>query len=75
MLHTALVLFGYTVIRARAGPEALELYDRQKMDLVLVNLVGPNQEGLELITGLHQAHPAMKILAMSGGGCNSRSSS
>ncbi len=69
-LHAALVRFGYDVVCARTGTEALERYDRQKMDLVLIHLVSPNQQGLELITELYQAHPAMKIITISGGGRN-----
>ncbi len=68
--HNNLVRLGHGVVRARNASEALELYDRQKVDAVLINLAGSDRAGLDLITELHQAHPAMQIIAMAGGGLN-----
>lgn len=70
MLHKTLTLFNYAVIRARNGNEALQLYHPQTVDLVLTDLIMPDKEGLELISELHRAHPAVRIIAMSGGGRN-----
>ncbi|MBI3878117.1 MAG: response regulator, partial [Verrucomicrobia bacterium] len=70
MIQKTLIRFGYEVVRARNGKEALELYDPQKVDLVLTDLIMPDKEGLELITELHRSHAGIKIIAMSGGGRN-----
>ncbi len=70
MLHKTLTLLRYGVIRARNGNEALRLYDPQTVDLVLTDLIMPDKEGLQLIRELHRAHPAVRIIAMSGGGRN-----
>ena len=70
MVQRTLTKLGYAVLRARNGNEALQLYDPLKVDLVLTDLIMPDKEGLELIAELHRAHPAVKIVAMSGGGRN-----
>lgn len=70
MVQKTLTKLGYAVLRARNGNEALQLYDPLKVDLVLTDLIMPDKEGLELISELHHAHPAVKIVAMSGGGRN-----
>ena len=67
-LKDALTRFGYEVVRARNGREALELYDPETINLVLTDLFMPNMDGMELITRLEQLDPSVRIIAMSGGG-------
>lgn len=71
MVQKTLTRFGYEVVRARNGRDALQLYDPGATDLVMTDLIMPDKEGLELITELRRAHPGVKIIAMSGGGRNS----
>ncbi|MEN9575159.1 MAG: hypothetical protein RL514_3014 [Verrucomicrobiota bacterium] len=70
MLCKALASFGYEVLRAGNGREALRLYDPQTVRLVLTDLIMPDMEGVELIVALRRRYPGVKILAMSGGGRN-----
>ncbi len=70
MLLKSLRHYGYAVIRARNGTEALELYQPQKVDLVLTDLIMPDMEGVELIVALRKLNPGVKAIAMSGGGRN-----
>ena len=70
MLQQALAVFGYAVVRARDGKEALLRYDPAVVDLVLTDLIMPDMEGVELILALHHRHPGVKVIAMSGGGRN-----
>ena len=70
MLGKALTSFGYEVLRAGDGRAALRLYDPQTVGLVLTDLLMPDMEGVELIIALRQRHPAVKVIAMSGGGRN-----
>lgn len=70
MAQKALISFGYAVVHARNGREALAIYDPGLVQLVLTDLIMPDMEGVELILALHKAHPAVKIIAMSGGGRN-----
>ena len=70
MLEKTLIHFGYKVVRAHNGQEALDLYDARTVSLVLTDLIMPDKEGLELITELRRTNPAVKVIAMSGGGRN-----
>lgn len=59
---------GYAVETANDGLMALEMYRRQPADLVIMDLIMPEKEGLETIPELLQLNPGLKIIAMSGGG-------
>lgn len=70
MLQRSLVMFGYEVVRARNGREALVAYNPTTFSLVITDLIMPDMEGVELIAALRKVNPAVKIIAMSGGGRN-----
>lgn len=67
LLH-ALQQSGYDVIPASNGHEALAQYRLVPADLVLTDIIMPDKEGLETIRELRRHDPAIKIIAMSGGG-------
>ena len=60
--------FGYEVTSAQSGREAVKLCDGARFDLVITDLLMPEQDGLETITGLLRSSPDTKLIAMSGGG-------
>jgi CheY-like chemotaxis protein len=68
ILHKALVGAGYEVEVAPNGEVALAAYRRHKSDVVITDLVMPEKDGLEMIMELRRLDPAVKIIAMSGGG-------
>ena len=68
LLRLVLVHMGYEVVEASNGKEAVKLLQPAPPDLVLTDIVMPEQEGLETITVVRRLHPAMKIIAMSGCG-------
>ena len=68
LLHKALVAAGHEVEDAWNGDIALAAYRRQPRDLVITDLVMPEKDGLETIMALRRLDPAVKIIAMSGGG-------
>ena len=68
ILHKTLVGAGYEVEDAVNGDLALAAYRRQPRDLVITDLVMPEKDGLETIMALRRINPAMKIIAISGGG-------
>jgi CheY-like chemotaxis protein len=41
---------------------------RRPPDLIVTDIVMPNMEGLEVILALRKSHPAIPIIAVSGGG-------
>ena len=68
MLMLTLTRMGYNVMEARNGREALILHRHLLPDVVLTDIIMPEKEGLETIEELRRAYPAIKIIAMSGGG-------
>lgn len=68
MLRAALELSGHTVTEARNGREGVALYQANPPGLVITDLIMPDQEGIETIRLLTKEYPAVKIIAMSGGG-------
>jgi DNA-binding response OmpR family regulator len=68
MLKIVLERAGHVVNEAGNGKEALASYSRQQTELVVTDLVMPDKEGLETIIELRRSYPALKIIAMSGGG-------
>jgi DNA-binding NtrC family response regulator len=70
MVGKFLTSVGHPVTRARNGKEAQNLYDPAQFSLVVTDLIMPDMEGVELILALRKLDPAVKIIAMSGGGRN-----
>ena len=62
-----LELHGYEVHRARAGGEALAMIGViPKLDVAIVDLVLPGAGGLDIVRLVRSAHPAARILAITG---------
>jgi two-component system, cell cycle sensor histidine kinase and response regulator CckA len=63
---------GYQVITARCGDEALEIYsrNRDRIDLVILDLVMPGIDGEETCNRLKGMNSAVKVLISSGYGAN-----
>lgn len=68
MIKVVMEHMGHTVVAAEEGREGMALYEREPFDLVLTDLIMPDQEGVETIMKLRKLNPAVKIIAMSGGG-------
>ncbi|NQS70799.1 MAG: response regulator [Desulfobulbaceae bacterium] len=68
MLREMLAWEGYDVLEAANGREGLLVQRQQAADLVITDLIMPEQEGLETITFLKSEFPDLKIIAVSGGG-------
>jgi CheY-like chemotaxis protein len=59
---------GYAVFVAAGGREAIQLLSREAVDLVIADILMPDMNGYELIKVLHRDYPAVRVVAMSGGG-------
>ncbi len=68
VLGRGLSSLGYEVFTAANGADALELTDANAIDAVVTDVHMPEMDGLELIRELRGTHPALRIIAMSGGG-------
>ena len=59
---------GYDVRVAENGKIAMQMLSELPVDLVITDLIMPEQEGLETISWLKKEHAGVKIIAISGGG-------
>ncbi|MCU0229463.1 MAG: response regulator, partial [Bryobacterales bacterium] len=57
---------GYEVGEAGHGREALEVIGHRPFDLLITDLIMPEQEGIETIQTFHRRYPEVKIIAISG---------
>jgi DNA-binding NtrC family response regulator len=66
LLRSILESGGYQVAEASNGRLAIEHLRTNHADLVMMDLVMPEQEGIETIKELRVALPNLRIIAMSG---------
>ncbi len=59
---------GYETVIARDGNEGILLYETERPDLVITDMVMPEKEGIETIRTVLLRNPNAKIIAISGGG-------
>ncbi|MDH3329555.1 MAG: response regulator [Desulfobulbaceae bacterium] len=59
---------GYEVMAAENGRVAMDIQRETPADLVITDLIMPEQEGLETISRLRKEFKGIKIIAISGGG-------
>lgn len=67
-LRRLLVLAGHSVEVASDGLEARRRLEEESFDLLLTDVVMPDQDGLGLIQETRRAWPGVRIIAASGGG-------
>jgi CheY-like chemotaxis protein len=68
MLRTSLVRRKYIVSEASNGKEALLRFKPAMTDLVITDLIMPDEDGLKVIMKIKEIKPEIKIIAISGGG-------
>lgn len=68
LLNDVLEKDGHKVVGAATGIEAEELYKSNQIDLVITDLVMPEKGGIDLIMGLKEHNPGVRVIAISGGG-------
>ncbi len=59
---------GYDVVEAENGRDGVDRQRDHPADLVLTDIIMPEQEGIETIVQLRRVSPEVRILAISGGG-------
>jgi two-component system cell cycle sensor histidine kinase/response regulator CckA len=65
-LQSVLTEYGYHVLEASAGEQALEICEGQPIDLVLTDVVMPKMSGSEMAARVLTRQPLAKVLFMSG---------
>jgi CheY-like chemotaxis protein len=59
---------GYDVITARDGVRGMSAFSNLQPDVIVMDIVMPEQNGIETIVEMRKAAPDAKIIAISGGG-------
>jgi two-component system, chemotaxis family, chemotaxis protein CheY len=59
---------GHRVIGAKDGTEGMRMFEAQAPDLVIVDIIMPDKDGIEIIREMQRTRPGTRIIAMTGGG-------
>jgi DNA-binding NtrC family response regulator len=59
---------GYEVVFAADGRRGVQQFRNEGPDLIITDIIMPDQEGLETILEIRRIRPDAKIIAISGGG-------
>ena len=68
MLRMSLIRRGFTVLEAENGKEAITHFKPLLTDVVVTDLIMPEEDGLKVVIKLRELKPSIKIIAISGGG-------
>lgn len=68
LLRRVLESQGYEVLEAPDGSAGTRLYRREPCDLIITDILMPEQEGIQTIRELRRDFPDVKVIAISGGG-------
>ena len=58
---------GYQINCAVDGREGLRVLESELPDLVITDIIMPEVDGMEVLLYLHEKHPELPVIAMSGG--------
>lgn len=58
----------FEILSAESGTQLFTVLKKQSVDIVLTDIVMPDEDGLEIVRKIKKMNPAPKIVAMSGGG-------
>lgn len=67
LLRQALTGAGYEVVEAKNGREGLKRYRKAPTDLVITDILMPDEDGLEATLELTREYPDAKVIAITGG--------
>ena len=67
LIRNTLEQAGYHVYEAADGKEGLSRYRQAPTDLVIMDILMPDQDGLESILTLRREFPKARIMAITGG--------
>jgi CheY-like chemotaxis protein len=68
MLRKMLEMEGHDVITASDGRAAIRLVQQRHVDLIITDIIMPDEDGLGVLMKLKEHSPEIKTIAISGGG-------
>lgn len=67
-LAELLTYYGYLTFRAADGIEGIKYLEKEKPDLVITDIIMPEQDGIGFLLEARKIYPSLKVIAISGGG-------
>jgi len=67
-LESLLERAGYETVTAANGKEGVDVFATSPVDLVITDIIMPEKDGIETIMDMKRLNPALKVIAISGGG-------
>ncbi len=55
---------GYEVVTANSGKEALEVFDRESPDLVTLDILMPDMDGIQVLRYLKEKNPSIPVIML-----------
>ena len=68
MLKVSLLRRDFSVFEASNGKEAIMQFNPSLTDIVITDIIMPEEDGLKAIMKIKELKPSVKIIAISGGG-------
>lgn len=65
-LSRALTFDGYKVLTAPSGEEALAILFKQKIDILISDIMMPGMSGIELLKRVRTEYPMIQVIMMTG---------
>ncbi|MCF7927931.1 MAG: response regulator [Spirochaetales bacterium] len=59
---------GYEVDTAKDGVEGMQIFEKDSYDVVILDIIMPEQEGIETFRKMRSVQKNVKVIAVSGGG-------
>jgi CheY-like chemotaxis protein len=66
LMSSSLEARGHCVLEAADGQAGVKMFDRDRIDLVVTDIIMPVQEGIATIGAIRRLSPSVPILAISG---------
>ena len=68
VLSMSLKADGYEVIPAHSGIEGIEIFDKERPDIVLTDIKMPGMDGIEVLKKVKSIHPQSEVIIITGHG-------
>jgi len=66
LLRETLALEEYEIVEAADGREGLRLFDRSRPDVVLLDMIMPEKDGIETLREILRRQPGARVITFSG---------
>jgi DNA-binding NtrC family response regulator len=68
LLYTILRRKGYDVVLAESGPKGLEIFRRERPDVIVLDLKMPGTDGLTVLQQVRSLNPKQPVIILTGAG-------